>query len=169
MIARVHARRDIESLLAHTEVCSQISRHLIKWLKEAWEDAAPGANDRIARVCNVELRLACVEVEGGLHAVADVVSWSAETGARERRIKRLRVRESVTHGVSVNHVTESAIFTDDKVWVAIPAHERRKRADPLANRAPPEQLALGGDLVADQEVEISEACREEESVGKGTE
>ena len=169
VIARVHARRDIESLLANTEVCPQIGRHLIKWLEEAWEDAAPGANDRIARVCNVELRLACVEVEGRLHAVTDVVDWSVETGARERRIERLRVRESPAQGVSVHHVAESAVFTDHKVWVAVPAHKWRERADPLANRAPPEQLALGGDLVADQEVEISEACREEESVGKGAE
>ena len=83
MIARVHARGDIEPLLADTKVCLQVSRHLVEWLEEAWEDAAPGANDRVARVCNVQLRLARVEVEGSLHAVADVVDRPVKAGTSE--------------------------------------------------------------------------------------
>ena len=83
MIARVHARRDVKALLANAQVRLQISRHLIEWLEERWEDATPSTNDRVARIGNEELRLARVEVKRCLDAVADVVDRPAETGSSE--------------------------------------------------------------------------------------
>ena len=81
MVPRIHARGDIKALFAHTKVRTQIRGHLVEWLEERWEDVAPCANDRVARIGNVELRLARVEVERRLDAVADVVDRPTKTGA----------------------------------------------------------------------------------------
>ena len=83
MVARIHARGDVKALFAYTKVRAQIRRHLVEWLEEAREDVAPGANDRVARIGNVELRLARVEVERRLDTVADVVDRPVKTGSSE--------------------------------------------------------------------------------------
>ena len=134
--------------------------------KSVGEDALVGAQDRIVGVVDVEVHRAVVGVDGDLDAVADVVEIVVpEPGQIEagRRIEALRVREVIRGRVRVLDVDHPAGVVDDEVGILVEAQERRDQRQAVADRAVEEQLALDRDLVADQQVEVTEAGREQQA------
>ena len=72
------------------------------------------------------------------------------------------VREAVGRRVGVLDVDEGAVVVDDDVRVLVVSEERRDQVQALAERAVQEQLAVGRDLVADQQVQVLEPEREQQ-------
>ena len=73
----------------------------------------------------------------------------------------LGVREPVRGGERVLDVGHPPGGVDDQVRVVIEAQERRDHRQPV-ERSVEEQLAAGHHLVADQQVEVPEARREQQ-------
>ena len=159
MVRRVDACGDVESTRAYPKVRTQIGRHRVEWAKQAWEDLRPGEGDRILGISQVERGLARIEVNRRLDAVADVVDVAP--------LRRIGVREVVARGVAVHDVAQPAIFTNHEVRVGVPCDEWRKGRDALAHGSAPEQLALGRNLVADQQVQVAESRGEQETIEEG--
>ena len=115
---------------------------------------------------DVEVHRAVVGVDGDLDAVPDVVdrlAREARLTPQLRGVEGGRVRELVAHRVGVLDVDQPAVVDDD-VGVLVEAQERGDHAQPVGQRPVEQQLAVRGDLVGDQQVEITEPQREQQPV-----
>ena len=166
VVAGVRPGLDVEQLLGHPQVRPEVGRHRVERLEQGREDPLVRPDDRVGRVGDVERHLAGVGVHDDLDAVADVVERRvAQSGSRRQRgrIEPLGVREPVARRVGILDVDQPAVVGHDQVGVLVEAQERRDPRQPIGQRPMEQELAVGGHLVADEQVEVLEAQGEEEA------
>ena len=164
VVSAEDAGLDVEQFLRHADVLPKIVGHRAEGLEQVREDALIGPDDRVVRVRHVEMHRPVVGIHRDLHAVPDVVErLIAKSGRVERgKIEWLGVREPLRRRERILDVDEAAGFVDDKVGILVEAQERCDPAEPVPERAVEQQLAIAGDLVADQQVQVAEPQREEQ-------
>ena len=166
MVAAEDPGLDVEQLLRDPQVLDQVGGEGIQILEHGREDPGPGPDDRVRRVADVERHRPVVGVHRDLDAVAQVVERAAaEAGRLQRRgVESLGMREAVRDRVRILDVDQAPVAVDDEVRILVVVQEWGDHREPVAQRAMEEELAPVGDLVADEQVEVAEAEREQEPV-----
>ena len=83
------------------------------------------------------------------------------------RAIRFAVWKAIADGVGVQIPEEFAFFGDDDVGIVIVLEEGRHLVDALEDVASPEQLAIGVDILVEQDVDIGKAQGKEQAIHEG--
>ena len=130
------------------------------------EDPRPGADERVRVVRDVERHRAVVGVHDDLDAVAQVVEGAPAKARAARQVAREErggVREVGAGRVGVLDVLQAPVVGHDEVRILVVAQERCDPAEPVIERPVEQQLAVGLELVGDEQVQIAEPKGEQEA------
>ena len=123
-------------------------RGLVHRCEQARIQAHPDAQDRLIRLDGIEPHGAVVVVHGHLDTVAEVVDPTLQAG----------VRIAVGPGVRVLDPQQAPV-EDDLVRVAVQSQEWRDVGDPLLDLAVEQELRIGADVAAEQQVAVADDRR----------
>ena len=139
--------------------------HLGQRLEQARVDRAEVAHDGVGLVDDVVGHGSVVRVGDDLHAVADVVEITVRDAgaAGHQRVEALAVGVAISDGVCVVDPPELAV-RDDEIRILVVLEERRDELLALGDVAVEQDAAGGLDLVAEEQVGLAEAQREQEPV-----
>ena len=176
VVARQDAALHLEHVLRVAQVLPQVRGDLALRQHRSRERLLPGLQDRVVLVPLVELDAAVVGVDDGLDRVADVVDvrigLGHHVGALGRRLRvggdrvqadPLRVRVGVRGRVAV-HDPDDASVHDRGIRVAVHLEPRCGLLHPLPGGPVVDDLGLGVHPVRQQDVDVAELRRVEQSV-----
>ena len=152
VIGAVSVGLDQKKIFGIADVRAQIRRHRRHRLEHRREHALPGLDYRVVGIGHVKVGSAGVRVHHHLDRIADVVDAVGVA---------LRVGVVIAGGVAVNdpyHVT----VENHGVRVAVDIQERRDVRDAVLDVAPDHDLALGHDILGDEQVDVFEVDAEQQ-------
>ena len=143
VVGRVHGGLQAENGFWISEVPPQVGRHRIDGFQQARINLRQRQCQRVAWIGEVVIGRAVVRVDDHLYGIADVV----QAVGRGRRVGIV-----VAHRIGIANPEQAAV-RDDHVRVFVVSQKRCDRRQPVGDVAMVENPALGGNVVAEENLQ----------------